>query len=121
MRCSVKADSPDPSDPTEGFQSWLLSRVAQAVEAGDVSADLLIELQGACEAARTMPQGEGHARAVQDIAERLGIPVEEVEQGLKALEAQPAVTRELLMRRIAERWLEGQRREWGLRRKPETP
>jgi hypothetical protein len=107
--------------PLEGFESWLLHRVAQAVEAGDVPADLLTELQGACEAARTMPQEEGHARAVQDIAEQLGIPVEEAAQGLKALEAQPSVTRELLMREIAERWLEGQRREWGLRRKPETP
>ncbi len=56
-----------------------------------------------------MPQEEGHARAVQDIAERLGIPVEEVEQGLKALEAQPTLRRELLMHRITEAWLEGQR------------
>ncbi len=34
----------------------------------------------------------------------------EVERGLSALEAHPAVTRELLMRRMAERWLEGERK-----------
>jgi hypothetical protein len=100
-------------EPMEAFETWLLRRVAEAVEAGDVPADLLTELHGACEAARAMPQEEGHARAVQDIAERLGIPTEEVEQGLKALEAQPTVTREQLMLRIAEAWLEGQRRAWG--------
>ncbi len=57
-----------------------------------------------------MPQGEEHARAVRDIAERLGIQSEEVEKGLMALEAQPTVTRKLFLREIAEAWLEGQRR-----------
>ncbi len=98
----------DPSDPMQGFETWLLSRVAQAVEAGHVPADLLMELQRDFQASRAMPQVEGHARAVQDIAGRLGVPTEEVERGLKALEAQPTVTRELLMRGIAEAWLEEQ-------------
>ena len=47
---------------------------------------------------------------MRDIALELQMPVEKVEAGLAALEAQPTVTRELLMRRIAERWLEGQRK-----------
>lgn len=79
-----------------------LRHVSKAVEAGDVPADLLMELQSEFQTARAMPREEGHARAVQDIAERLGIPTEEVEQELNALEAHPTVTRELLMRQIAE-------------------
>lgn len=38
----MAADTPE---PLEGFQPWLLRRVAQAVEAGEVSVDLLAELQ----------------------------------------------------------------------------
>lgn len=44
-----------------------------------------------------------------DIAAELEMPVEKVEAGLAALEAQPRVVREAPMRRIAEAWLEGQR------------
>ncbi len=108
----------DPAGSIESFQAWLLRRVAQAVEAGEVPADLLTDLQAQIEAARGMPQEAGHARAVRDIAERLRIPVDQVEQGLSALEGHPRVTRELLLREIAEAWLEGQRRTWGLMRKP---
>ena len=43
----------------------------------------------------------------------LQMPVEKVEPGLATLEVQPRVIRELLMRRIAEKWLEGQRRRGG--------
>lgn len=39
-------------DPMGAFETWLLRRVAQAVESGEVSADLLTKLQAACEAAR---------------------------------------------------------------------
>jgi hypothetical protein len=42
----------DISEPLDGFETWLLRRVAQAVEAGEVSAELLTKLQAACEAAR---------------------------------------------------------------------
>ena len=34
---------------------------------------------------------------------------EQTERGLETLEAQPTIVRELLMRRIAHAWLEGQR------------
>jgi len=95
--------------PMESFETWFLRRVTQAVEAGDVAADLLMELQREIKAAKSASQEEGHARAVRDVAERLGIPVEQVEEALDALEAQPSVTRELFMRRTAEGWLEGQR------------
>ena len=102
----------DAMEPLEPFEPWFLRRVAQAVEAGDVSAGLLTDLQAQIEAAKDLPQEEGHARSVRDIAETLGIQSEEVEKGLTALEAQPAVTRELLMCRIAEAWLEGLRRAY---------
>lgn len=38
------------------------------------------------------------------------MPIEKVEPGLAALEAQPRVTRMVLLRRIAEAWLEAR---WG--------
>jgi len=44
------------------------------------------------------------------------MPIEKVEAGLAALEAQPRVIREVFLRRIAEAWLEAQRRTWDLRR-----
>jgi DNA-directed RNA polymerase specialized sigma subunit len=91
----------------DSFETWLLRRVAQAVEAGEVPSSLLTELQAEIEAARERPQEEGRAEAVQDIAEKLGIPLKQAEHMLATLEAQPTVTRELLMRRIAEAWLEG--------------
>ena len=102
----------DLPDPPEGFETWLLRRVAQAVEASEVPAHLLTELQSEVEAAKDLSQEEGHTRAVEDIAERLGIQPEEVERGLSALEAQATVTREVLMRRIAEAWLETQRKAY---------
>ncbi len=108
-------------EPMVTFETWLLRRVAQAVEAGEVAAALLTELQAEIEAARDHPQEESHAEAVRDIAEQLGIPLAEAERALAAVEAQPTVTRELVMRQIAEAWLEGQRREWGLRQKRESP
>ena len=93
----------------EAFEPWLLRRVAQAVEAGEVPAALLAELQAEIEAARETSQEEGHAEAVQDIAARLDLPLEQAEKHLAAIDALPTVTRMLLLRRIAEAWLEGQR------------
>ncbi|MGD0267328.1 MAG: hypothetical protein ABSD47_20630 [Candidatus Methylomirabilota bacterium] len=71
----------------EGFESWLLRRVAQTVEAGDVPANLLTELQAEFAAARERPQAQSHADAVLDIALELAMPVEEVEAVLGALKA----------------------------------
>ncbi len=96
-------------EPLKDFEGWLLRRVAQAIEAGEVPADLLTKLQAEFEAARERPQEEAHAKALKDVAERLMIPHKHVEAILTALEAQPATTRELLMRRIAGAWLEGHR------------
>ncbi len=65
------------------------------------------------QAARTSFQGVRHAAAVRQIADPAGIDWKHAEEILDTLEAQPTVTQELLMRRIAETWLEGQRRAYG--------
>ena len=96
-------------NPMEAFEAWLLRRGAQAVEAGEVPGALLAELRTELEQARDLSQEEGHALAVQDVAERLGLPVNRVEEMLAALESEPAVTRELLLRRFVEAWLAGHR------------
>jgi len=57
-----------------------------------VSADLLTELRTEMERARDLPQEEGHAWAVQNIAERMGLPAGHAERMLVALEAQPSTT-----------------------------
>ena len=93
----------------EAFEAWLLHHVAQVVEAGEVSAGLLAELRMEMERDRELPQEDGHALAVEDIAERLGLPVEQADTMLAALESQPTVTRDLLSRRIVEAWLARQR------------
>ncbi len=95
------------------FETWLLRHVAHAVEAGEVPANLLAELSAEFEASREKPPEQSHSDAAQDIAAEVQMPIEKVEAGLAALEAQPRVIRELLMRRIAEAWLEGQRKAYG--------
>lgn len=99
------ADTPG---PIEDFESWLLHRVAQAVEAGEVPADPLIDLQAEFDAARERPQDEGYAAAVQHIADLAAVPEKEAVQTLGAIEARPKVTRDA-ERRFVEAWLEGQR------------
>jgi len=100
----------DSSDPMDTFESWLLRRVAQAVEAGEVPSELLTNLQAAVEVERAVSQEAGHATAIRQIADTAGVPESQAAETLAAIEAQPRATRELLMRRIAEAWLEGQRR-----------
>ncbi len=106
-------------EPSESFESWLLHLVAQAVEAGEVPEALLTELWAEIEAVKESPQKEGHAAAIRQIADLADVNPEKAAEALASMEAQPTVTRELLMRRIAEAWLEGQREAWGLRRKPD--
>jgi hypothetical protein len=102
----------DEQDPMEAVEVWLLPGVAYAVEAGGVSADLLTKLHTEMEGARERSQEEGHALAVQERADRLGLPADPAEKMLGALEAQPTVTRELRRRRVVEVWLQGQGRQY---------
>ena len=95
----------EPVTPLDGFEAWLLQRVARAVEGGEVSADLLIELRNAITDTQDRPQAEGHAAAVHDVATRLGMPVEQAARSLENLERLPVATREAFLRRVAETWL----------------
>jgi len=104
----------------ESFEAWLLRRVAHAVEAGDVPADLLTELQAELAAARERSEEGARAAAIQHIADLAVEPEEEAAKTLAAIEAQPRLTQELLMRRFVEAWLEGQRMvyRWKVIEKP---
>jgi hypothetical protein len=110
----VGNDTPAPIEP---FETWLLRRVAKAVEAGEVSAALLAELQAEIETAKEKPQEEGHAEAVHDIAARLDIPLGQAKKSLAAIDALPTVTREFLLRRFVEAWLGGQPKASGCTRR----
>jgi len=46
-------------DPTEPFETWLLRRVAEAVEAGEVSADLVADIHAAMAETRARPPTNG--------------------------------------------------------------
>ena len=94
--------------PLEGLE-MCLRRVAQAVEAGEVPAELLADLQSELAAAWERPPEEDHTAATQHSAALAAVPEEEAAQTLASVQAQPGVTAELLMHRIAEAWLEGER------------
>jgi hypothetical protein len=97
------------SDPAEPFETWLLHRVAEAVEGGEVSADLLTELHAEIAETRARPPEERYALALMELAERVQLPVDRLTELLATLEAQPTVTRELVLRRLVEAWLAHQR------------
>jgi len=96
-------------DQTDAFETWLLQRVAHAVEAGEVSADLLTDLQAEMAEAHGRPSEEWHTLAVQELAERFDLSVDRLTELLAALEAQLSVTREAFLRRFVEAWLMQQR------------
>ena len=102
-------------DPVDAFETWLLQRVAHAVETGEVSAALLTDLQAEITEARGRPADERHRLAVQELAERFGLSVDALQEWLAALERQPSVTRELLLRQVVEAWLKEQRAEYETR------
>jgi hypothetical protein len=100
------------SDPTDAFETWLLQRVAHAVEAGEVSADLLTDLQAEIATAHGRPPENRHAVAIQQLAERFDLSVDRLKELPAGLEAQPSVTRELLLRWVVEAWFGRQREEY---------
>jgi phytoene/squalene synthetase len=102
-------------DPADAFETWLLRRVAEAVEGGEVPANLLTDLQAEIAEAREREPDERQALAIQELAERFGLPVERLTELLAALEAQPHTTRDLRLRRFVEAWLAEQRAEYKLR------
>jgi hypothetical protein len=106
MDPSVPHSIPDPSEP---FETWLLRCVAEAVEAEEVSADLLTDLHAEIAETRARPPEERYAVALMELAERVHLPVDRLTELLATLEAQPTATRELFLRRFVEAWLMHQR------------
>ena len=100
---------PQMPDPADAFATWLLHRVAEAVEGREVSADLLTELQAEMAEARERPAEARDALALMDLAERVNLPVDELTELLAGLEVQPTVVRERFLRRFVEAWLMQQR------------
>jgi hypothetical protein len=96
-------------DPREPFETWLLRRVAEAVEGAEVSADLLTELQAEMAEARERPAEARDALALMDLAERINLPVDELTELLATVQAQPPAVRERFLRRFVEAWLIQQR------------
>jgi len=108
----------DMPEPLEDLEYWFLRRVARAVEAGEVSVDLLTELQAGIEGAGEGPQKELYALGVKEVAERVEIPQERAEAMLAALQVHPPMIRELVMRLILELWLADERMKYRHREPP---
>ncbi len=104
---------------TQDFTSWLLDRVAQAVEAGEVPVELLTALRADIAAATELPQGEGEATVIRQIADIVGISEAKAGTVLAALDAGTTVARPRLLRWIAEAWLRGHQERY--RQRPNPP
>jgi hypothetical protein len=96
-------------NPAPPFETWLLHRVADAVEGAEMSAELLTELHAALAEAHTQPPEARDTLALMDLAERVNVPVDELTDLLATLEAQPAEAREWFLRGFVEAWLVRQR------------
>ncbi len=96
-------------DPADAFETWLLHRVAEAVEGNEVSADLLTDLHAAMAETRAQPSEARDALALIELAERVNVPVDELTELLATLEAQPLAVRERFLRGFVEAWLVQQR------------
>lgn len=86
-------------DPAEPFETWLLQRVARAVEAREVSADLLVDLRTEVAATHERHSGGQHNAAVHELAECLGLSVDRLTEMLSALDGQSNMAREFVLRR----------------------
>ncbi len=89
----------------------IIRRVAKAVEAGEVPAELVTQLHSELEAVRERSEEEARAAAIQHIADLAVVPEKVAAKTLAAVEARPGVTREVLVRRFVEASLVQQREE----------
>ncbi len=89
----MRRESPQPQEP---FGPWLLRRVARAVEAGEVPADLLAALQAEFEIARKGPQEDALAASIQHIVDLASVLEAEARRVLGAIDSQPSLTQKLL-------------------------
>jgi hypothetical protein len=78
-------------DRADSFTPWLLRRVARAAKAGDLSADLLTDLQVEIAEPHERIREERYAFAAQELAERLDLSVGRLTELLAAVESHPRV------------------------------
>ncbi len=96
----------------ELFEQWLTRRVAEAVEAGEVSGDLLVELNRELALGEEDHQMLGHAATIRLVAEIL--------QAKRVLREHPwlEALREQFVLEVGEIWLAEQRRAYQQRGNP---
>ena len=100
------------SDSLAPFWPWLVRRVEKAVKAGELPGHLLARLHAELAAAPPTALDGGDGLSVQEIADLAGVSIAQAAETFAALQQVPGVARERMLRRIAEAWLERQRRRY---------
>ena len=98
------------ADPVGPFGPWLVRRVAAAVQAGELPGHLLERLRRELADTEPTAQAGGDLLSVQEIADLAGVSIAQAAETFAALQQVPGGARERMLRRIAEAWLERQRR-----------
>ncbi len=93
-------------------EHWLLRRIAQAVEAEELPAQLLTDLDTAIAAMRAEPVKVRREQTIQFLADVTDLPVTTVDQGLQAFERGGLERQERLLQAILDEWLEAQRQAY---------
>ncbi len=96
------------------LEQWLRHRLAGAVEAGDVPAELFAELNANLAAADSLP-AEGR------LAKLLDVPGREIPEAVRLLNGLPAEAREFAFRVAVEAWLAWQRDAYADRGREDQP
>jgi hypothetical protein len=109
----MNADSQVPPDK---FATWLLHRIAQAVEAGEVSEALLREVQEELLSQDALFSFDSYEMAVRQLQELGGVSREEADAALEMMREYPEGMGERFIRWLADGWLEGRRRAYRHRR-----
>jgi hypothetical protein len=108
--------SPDSRTPLDDFESWLLRRTADAVEAGDVSEALLRQVWTELESPRAPRGSDGRESAIRRLQDLGGVSRDDAEAALQMIEQYPEEIRRRFARWLAEGWLGAQRRAYRDRR-----
>jgi len=87
-------------------------RVEEAVKQGKLPGHLLERLHAELAAAPPTALDGGDVLPVQEIADLAGVSIAQASETFAALQQVPGVARERRRRRIAEAWLERQRRRY---------
>ena len=100
------------ADPVGSFGPWLVGRVAAAVQTGELPGHLLERLRRDLADTEPTAQAGGDLLSVREIADLAGVSIAQAAETFAALQQVPGVARERMLRRIAEAWLERQRRRY---------